>query len=170
MGLIYKRASTDDLELLTETRIEVLLAANGLPEGTDMDEVREQTRRYYQKALPGGTHIAYLVLDGDRLAGTGGVSFFQVMPTYHNPSGEKAYLMNIYTRPAYRRKGVAYKTLDLLVREAERRGVTAISLEATAMGRPLYERYGFVGMNNEMELPERFWKQGPALDFPPPPL
>lgn len=162
MDLTYKRASLDDLELLTETRIEVLLAANGLPEGTDMDEVRRETRRYYQRALSDGTHVAYLVLEeGGRFAGAGGVSFFQVMPTYHNPSGEKAYLMNIYTRPAYRRRGIACKTLDLLVREAEGRGVTAISLEATAMGRPLYEKYGFVRMNDEMELP---------LDFPRPPL
>ncbi len=153
MDLTCKRASLEDLELLTEVRIEVLLAANGLPEGTDMDEVREQTRRYYQRALPEGAHIAYLALDGDRVAGTGGVSFFQVMPTYHNPSGEKAYIMNMYTRPAYRRKGIAYRTLDLLVREAKNRGVTAISLEATAMGRPLYEKYGFVRMNDEMELP-----------------
>lgn len=153
MDLTYKKASLDDLELLTETRIEVLLAANGLPEGTDMDEVREETRRYYERALPAGSHAAYLVLDGDRFAGAGGVSFFEVMPTYHNPSGKKAYLMNIYTRPAYRRKGVAYKVLDLLVREAGSRGVTAVSLEATAMGRPLYEKYGFVRMNDEMELP-----------------
>ena len=33
MNLTFKKASLDDLELLTETRIEVLLAANGLPEG-----------------------------------------------------------------------------------------------------------------------------------------
>lgn len=31
---------------------------------------------------------------------------------------------------------------------------THISLEATDMGRPLYERYGFVDMRGEMELPE----------------
>lgn len=154
MELTYKRASMDDLELLTETRIEVLRAANGLPEDADMDEVREETRRYYEKALSDGAHIAYLVLDGDRFAGAGGVSFFQVMPTYHNPSGKKAYIMNMYTRPAYRRRGIAYRTLDLLVREAGSRGVTAVSLEATAMGRPLYETYGFVNMDHEMELPE----------------
>jgi len=44
--------------------------------------------------------------------------------------------------------------LDLLVADARERGITAISLEATAMGRPLYEKYGFIKMNNEMELPE----------------
>ena len=41
----------------------------------------------------------------------GGVSFFEVMPTYNNPSGTKAYIMNMYTKPEYRRKGIAYKTL-----------------------------------------------------------
>ena len=38
--------------------------------------------------------------------------------------------------------------------QLEDKGVTpiAISLEATEMGRPLYEKYGFIKMNDEMEL------------------
>ena len=87
--------------------------------------------------------------------GSGGVSFFQVMPTYHNHSGLKAYIMNMYTDPDHRRRGIAYKTLDMLVSDAREQGVTAISLEATDMGRPLYEKYGFVRMDHEMELRER---------------
>ena len=74
------------------------------------------------------------------------------MPTFHNPTGKKAYIMNMYTKPEYRRKGIAYKTLDLLVAEAKQRGIYAISLEATDMGKPLYDKYGFVKMNDEMEL------------------
>ena len=61
--------------------------------------------------------------------------------------------MNMYTHPDYRRQGIAYHTLDLLVKEAVGAGITHISLEATRMGRPLYEKYGFVGMKDEMELP-----------------
>ena len=49
--------------------------------------------------------------------------------------------------------GIALKTLDLLVKDAESRGITAISLEATDMGRPLYERYGFINKEAEMGLP-----------------
>ncbi len=60
--------------------------------------------------------------------------------------------MNMYTNPLYRRKGIAYKTLKLLVADAKERGVTAISLEATDMGKPLYEKFGFVKMNDKMEL------------------
>ena len=39
-----------------------------------------------------------------------------------------------------------------LWKDAKEQGVTQIALEATDMGRPLYERYGFVKMEDEMEL------------------
>lgn len=155
MNLTYKRATLEDIDILTETRIEVLRAANKLSADTDMSEVERQSYNYYQKALCDRSHIAYLVFDENRFLGAGGVSFFQVMPTYHNPSGNKAYIMNMYTNPEYRRLGIAYKTLDMLIRDTKSKGITAISLEATDMGRPLYEKYGFVKMNDEMELPER---------------
>lgn len=152
MKLEYKKATIEDLDLLTRTRVEVLRAANELPEDTDMSEVEKQSYDYYKKALADGSHIGYLVFDGEAFAGAGGVSFFQVMPTYHNTSGKKAYIMNMYTAPEYRRRGIAWQTLDKLVKEAKERGIFAISLEATDMGRPLYEKYGFVKMNHEMEL------------------
>ena len=134
MAFLYKRATIEELELLTETRIEVLRAANQLSENVDMTEVREQSYRYYKEALCDGTHIAYLIFEEEDFAGAGGISFFQVMPTYHNSTGRKAYIMNMYTKPKYRRQGIAYKTLDLLVKEARSRGITAISLEATDYG------------------------------------
>ena len=154
MALEYKRATLADLDILVETRVEVLRAANRLDTSADMTQVERETRAYYRSALADGTHTAYLVFDGDLFVGAGGVSYYSVMPTYHNPTGQKAYIMNMYTRPAYRRQGIARRTLDLLVRDAESRGVRAISLEATEMGRPLYEAYGFVPMTSEMELPE----------------
>ena len=58
----------------------------------------------------------------------------------------------MYTAPEYRRQGIALHTLDLLVKDARKQGISHISLEATDMGRPLYEKYGFVKMEDEMEL------------------
>lgn len=153
MNLIYKKASIEDIEFLTKSRIEVLKAANRLGDDVDMTEIEAQSYDYYKKALSDGTHTAYLVFDACRFIGAGGISYFRVMPTYHNASGNKAYIMNMYTNPAYRRLGIAYKTLELLTADAKEKGVTAISLEATDMGRPLYEKFGFVKMNDEMELP-----------------
>ena len=150
----YKRAGTEDIELLVKVRLEVLRAANHLSDDTQMAFVEQQSREYYEEFLQTGTHVAYLVFHEEKIIGAGGISFFRVMPTWHNPTGWKAYIMNMYTTPDYRRKGIAYHMLELLKEKEKNRGIKHISLEATDMGRPLYERYGFVSMNDEMELPE----------------
>lgn len=148
----YKRATVEDIEELVKTRVVVLRAANKLSDDVDMSAVEKASYEYYKRTLETGEHIAYLVYDNGRFIGAGGVSFYQIMPTYHNPSGQKAYIMNMYTAPEYRRRGVAYHTLDLLVEDAKARGVSKIALEATDMGRKLYAKYGFVEMEDEMEL------------------
>ena len=154
MNIEYRWASLEMLDTLVSTRIEVLRAANRLDAGADLSEVEAQSRRYYREALADGSHAGLLAYDGEQFVGAGGISYYRVMPTVHNPSGEKAYVMNMYVRPAYRRRGIAAHMLALLTAHARRRGICQISLEATEAGRPLYERFGFVPMESEMELPE----------------
>ena len=147
-----KRATMEDIDELVRTRIIVLRAANKLSDDEDMSVVEEESYAYYRRALESGEHIAYLVYDNGKFIGAGGLSFYQVMPTYHNPTGKKAYIMNMYTASEYRRQGIAFHTLDLLVNDAREQGVSQRAVEATDMGRPLYEKYGFVKMEDEMEL------------------
>ena len=151
-SLLYRRAGSHDRELLTRLRLEVLRAANGLEEDVDLSRTELESRRYYETCFLEDSHAAWLVFDGEEVVGTGAVSFYQVMPTYHNPSGKKAYIMNMYTRPDYRRRGIARRVLELLTAEAEMRQIDAVTLEATAAGRPLYEAFGFTAMRDEMEL------------------
>ena len=150
----YKKATIADINELVKTRIIVLRAANKLSDDVDLSVVEKESYAYYKQALETNEHIAYLVYDNETFIGAGGISFYQVMPTYHNSSGKKAYIMNMYTATEYRRQGIAFRTLDLLVKAAKEQGVSQIALEATKMGRPLYERYGFVKMTDEMELRE----------------
>ena len=136
----YKKATIADIDELVRTRIIVLRAANKLSNDVDMSLVEKESYEYYKSALETGEHVAYLVYDNETFIGAGGVSFYQVMPTYHNPTGKKAYIMNMYTASAYRRQGIAFHTLDLLVKDIRKQGVSQITLEATEMGRPLYEK------------------------------
>lgn len=150
--LYFKKADLDDMDLLVETRIKVLRTISNLDDDTDMSVVEKETVDYYKNSLLNDEHVAYLVYDDGQFAGCGGVCFYKVMPSYHNPSGRKAYIMNMYTHPEYRRQGIAFKTLDLLIQEARKRNITKISLDATKIGRKLYEKYGFVYLMDEMEL------------------
>lgn len=88
----YKRATLEDIDLLTKKRLIVLKAANKLSDEVDTSIVEEHTYNYYKTALKDGSHIAYLVFDEDKFVGAGGISSFQVMPTYHNSTGKKLIL------------------------------------------------------------------------------
>lgn len=130
----YQRAAIKDIEELVRTRILILRAANKLSDETDMSVAEQESYTYYRRALETGEHIAYLVYDQGTFIGAGGVSFYQVMPTFHNPTGKKAYIMNMYTAPGYRRQGIAFHTLDLLIKHAEAQGGAADFVRGNGYG------------------------------------
>lgn len=152
MTLIYRKATPADIGVLTAMRLDVTRVVWDLAADIDLSHFEQETRQYYQKNLESGDHAAYMVYDGDLLVGTGGICFYRLMPTGDNFTGRKAYLMNMYTRPEYRRRGIAGQTLDLLVNEAKSRQVAFISLETSDAGRELYLRHGFVPARDEMLL------------------
>lgn len=150
--MLFKKASISDIDMLVSARIEVLRAANQLEHSVDLSHLAKSSKEYYQEALSNGNHTAFLVYDADKVVATGAISYYRVMPTYHNPSGKKAYIMNMYVAPEYRRRGIASNLLDLLIADSRERGIDFITLEATQMGRKLYENYGFCQMNDEMQF------------------
>ena len=147
--LTYRKGTAQEVELLVSTRMEAMAAMHGVEMTAALEA---QIRDYYARALTDGSHVAYLVYDGDTFAGCGGITFYQDMPTRANPTGRVANIMNIYTVPAYRRRGIALRMVDLLVQEARERAVKVVTLDATDAGRPVYEKYGFKLMTSEMEL------------------
>ena len=72
--------------------------------------------------------------------------------TFSHPTGRRAHLMNVYTKPDYRRKGISKKMVEMIIDEAKENGVTEISLDATEMGRTLYETLGFTASNECMVM------------------
>lgn len=86
--------------------------------------------------------------------GCGAVCFQREMPSPDNPSGRCAYLMNMYVRRPFRRKGHGSELVRWLVGEARRRGCGKIYLETTAAGRGMYESCGFADFKDIMKLDE----------------
>lgn len=94
MALSYRKASLADLEILTETRIVVLRAANQLSADVDMSEVKNQSREYYQSSLKNDSHLAYLIFDEETFVGTGGISYFIINYAIDFLSGETKWTIN----------------------------------------------------------------------------
>lgn len=145
----YITASKDDIELLMQSRLEMLKVVNDLPEDYVYDDTFvENSRDYFFN--PNQTTI--LAMDEDNVIGCATMCYIEIMPTFSHPTGKRAHLMNVYTNSQYRRQGIARQMLDMLIAEAREKGVTEISLDSTESGRPLYKKCGFVESDECMVL------------------
>lgn len=135
-----KISTKNDIERLMSIRFEMLKVVNNLPEEYEYsDEIINESRDYFLN----GDQMTVLAIDGDAVIGCASMSFLKIMPTFDHPTGKRAHLMNVYTRHEYRRQGIAQKMVELLIEKTWEKGATEISLDATTLGRPLYERIGF---------------------------
>jgi ribosomal protein S18 acetylase RimI-like enzyme len=143
-----RKATDDDLDVVMSIRIEMLKVVNRLSEDTSFDkELIDNTRDYYRSS----NHTTVLAIDHE-VIGCATICYIKVLPTRDHPSGNRAHIMNVYTRSNYRRQGIALKMMKMLIEEARQKGVSEISLDATEAGRPLYESCGFVKSEEGMVL------------------
>ena len=120
---------------------------NELNDHADDDEtkvVRESLQRYFTKAIPSGDFIAWVAeLDG-RIVATSGMVVWQKPAIYGGvESGRLGYLLNFYTIPEARRRGIATRLLNEIIREARSLGLRYLHLHASKYGESIYRKAGF---------------------------
>ena len=138
----YKIATSEDIAELMAIRLEMLREVNDLPpDYVFSEDFCSYSRDYFLN----GQHTTMLAVDEEdgNTIGCASMCYIELMPTFSHPTGKRAHLMNVYTAPDYRGQGMARRMVGMLIEEARRRGVTEISLDATASGRPLYRKLGF---------------------------
>ncbi|MDR4316721.1 GCN5-like N-acetyltransferase [Niallia circulans] len=144
----YRKATREDINLLMELR-KFQLVDEGITADKDIDNELED---FFQRKLAEGSLIQWLVMEENEIIATGAIVIYEFPPTYTNKSGKKAYVTNMYTKNAYRGKGIATTLLTKLVEEAESLGIKKIWLGASKLGRPVYKKFGFKETDEWMEL------------------
>jgi ribosomal protein S18 acetylase RimI-like enzyme len=148
--ITFRKATLNDLQQLTELRINFLKEVHPEPDDSRDKLLSDQLQSYFKEHLQTGDFVNWLAEDDDKIIATGGISFYSIPPNFFNLSGNRAYILNIYTLPEYRRKGIAKQVFEKLMNEAKARGVTQVSLHASEDGRPLYQQFGFMREDKEM--------------------
>ena len=94
-------------------------------------DLRSALADYYHRHLADGTFVSWLALDGATIVGTSGMSFVEKPPYFTCPSGKLGLLSSMFTDPAYRRRGIARKLLDLVVEAARAYGCGSVQITAS---------------------------------------
>jgi GNAT superfamily N-acetyltransferase len=123
-------------------------------EGTveELDRMVEVAGPWLARALADGSYRHWLALDASgRVVGGGGVLLSPWPANPRDPCIERAVVLNVYTEPEFRKRGIARQIMLAILAWVKERGFRSVNLHASNEGRPLYEKLGFEA-TNEMRL------------------
>lgn len=134
------------------------------------DELQQVAQQWIARELAAGTFFSWVVETVEDAGGGaseqtaarghgetqvvagGGLQLRPLMPRPGHLRGEpEALILSMWTDPAHRRRGLATLVIETMLAWCRARGIRRVTLHASEMGRPIYERLGFRA-TNEMRL------------------
>lgn len=125
------------------------------------DEFRVKAKVAIEEMLARGEYVGWLASPddaSDNIIGGAGVQLQRALPRpFTSADGTKVsdgrlgVIINVFTEPEWRRRGVAEMLLRRLIEWARAENIDRIILHASDEGRSLYQRLGFVA-GNEMRF------------------
>ncbi len=142
-GMILRKGTEEDLELLISLRFSYLRDDLGRIVPETERTVEAQLRRYLPEHLKSGDFQAFLAEEDGKIAACAFLVLWEIPANPSCPSGIRGTVFNVWTDPAFRRRGAATQVMNALIADARKSGATLLELSATRQGRPLYEKLGF---------------------------
>ena len=150
-------AKPDDAEVIGYHRARMFQEMGQIPEHLYRAFQRRSQERV-RELLLSGEYVGWLASGpgaaGKVVAGAG-VQMRTVLPhpasEHAFAEGRQAVIINVFTEPEWRRKGIAGLLLTRIIDWAREQKLDRLVLHASQQGRSLYERLGFV-LTNEMRF------------------
>ena len=136
-------AVPDDLEIVLRHRRR-MFEDMGRGDPASLAAMEGAAAPLLRRWLADGRYRGWLVeAGGEGVVAGGGIVLVEFLPNTVSAQTRRAWVMNVFTEPAHRRRGLARRLMDAMVDWSRAEGLPALFLHASADGRPLYEDLGF---------------------------
>lgn len=158
-GFKIRRANSKDIGLLVQHRhrmFEEMIS----PTEEELRLHDEAYRAWARDMMKRKLLHAYILETSDgRPAASGGVWLRETQPSPGHPYGMVPYVLSVYTRPEFRRKGLASMIMKEAMEWGRRHGYYKIVLHASRTGRKVYSQLGW---KRTWEMEFRYDEERPA--------
>jgi GNAT superfamily N-acetyltransferase len=115
-----------------------VMTKKDIPGGVHLNTVAgwNQTEVDWSRFLDGSALGCFVMEDGGKVVGTAATLCYQ---------DRFAWISMVLVDPEYRNRGIGTRLLERAVQYLEESGIPTLKLDATPLGKPLYEKMGFVG-------------------------
>jgi GNAT superfamily N-acetyltransferase len=159
MTRVIRMAEARDAETLARHRAEMWLAMGDMrPEA--YDKMREQSLAYFKEEVRKG-YVGWVVEEQNgesyHIIGGGGLLLRRISPFPDDQgmvcnSEKQAHVLNVFVEKEYRGAGLARLIMTTILDWCQQEDIKSITLNASAEGKPLYEKLGFVDVQNFMRV------------------
>ena len=143
MEISYHKATAHHIPQLIDSRIVFLSEYWGKQDSTVEQKLRNELKLFFKKEIPTQSYISWIAFDEDNWVSVGGMKILQKPGSFRVPDGKCGYIMNMFTLPDYRRRGIAKNLLQKLLDDGKAAGIRFFELHATKEGEPVYVKDGF---------------------------
>lgn len=145
-------ATVEDVPIIVHHR-RAMFADMGHTDPAGLDAMCESFAPYLARAIAEGAYRGWLAQTRDGRVIAGGGLIVHEWPSRPVVPAEprRAYILNVYTEPDYRGRGIARRIVSDIIEWCRTQGFRSVSLHASTAGRRLYETMGFEP-TNEMRL------------------
>ena len=140
--MFFEKAAQEDIEELVTLRIAYLEEDHGVMSKEALQSIKADLPDYFARHLNNDV-IAYIARNEERIVSCAILYMMEkpMSPAFLN--GKVGTVMNVYTRPGYRRRGYAKQLMEMLLSDAVDKNLCFVELKATEEGYDLYKSLGF---------------------------
>ena len=142
MDIKYVEATKEDINELIRLRLAYMKDDFGSVSDLERKAMETQLPDYFERKL-GTELIAFVAKDGDRVVSVAYLHIIEMPANSLLLNGLYGEVLNVYTEPEYRGKGICTKLMNNLVEYGKKAGLGRIDLSATDDGYPIYAKIGF---------------------------
>jgi len=138
-----REIGTSEVELLTTYRMAYLTEMQGEQSEEYQLKLQKELTDYFTQALAENRFFAYLAELKGEILSFGGMVIKKIPGDFNQSSYLEGDILNMFTVPFARRKGISAMILQQLINEARNRGISKVSLHTSKDGEKLYRKFGF---------------------------
>lgn len=138
-----RQIGTDEVDVLTSYRMAYLEEMQEAKDAHYRDLLQAELSDYFDKAINENRVFAFLAEQDDQPLSFGAMVLKKIPGDFNQPIYLEGDILNMYTVPFARQKGISAMILQELLNEARKRGVSKVSLHTTKDGEKLYRKFGF---------------------------
>ena len=138
-----REIGASEVELLTTYRMAYLEEMQGERSEEYQHKLKKELTVYFTQALYENRVFAFLAEQDGEILSFGAMVLKKIPGDFNQSSYLEGDILNMYTIPSARRKGISAMILEQLLIGARLRGVSKVALHTSKDGEKLYRKFGF---------------------------